>query len=129
MLRGKITKCLNEIVGELCAEHDLQPADIKRIAICGNTTMSHIAAGYSPKSLAVAPFEGSAILHGMRAAKGAMAAGIRLMLEETGQQISDIRRVSVAGACGKRKLSECVSEIHGLLKERHLSGGRVGWTT
>lgn len=57
VLRGKIIKCLNEIAGELCAEHNLQPADIKRIAICGNTTMSHIAAGYSPKSLAVAPFD------------------------------------------------------------------------
>lgn len=57
ILRSKIIGCLNEIIEELCAANDLRPADIRRITICGNTTMSHIAGGYPPKSLAVAPFE------------------------------------------------------------------------
>lgn len=57
VLRSKITGCLNEIMEELCAAHDAQSADIQRVTICGNTTMSHIAGGYHPKSLATAPFK------------------------------------------------------------------------
>ncbi len=56
-LHEKIVTCLNEIIRELCEKAGkYTTADVVKAAICGNTTMSHIAAGYSPVSLALAPF-------------------------------------------------------------------------
>lgn len=55
-LHDKITTCLNEITGKLCEKNGISRAEIKKITVCGNTTMSHIFAGYSPASLAAAPF-------------------------------------------------------------------------
>ncbi|MGI6767275.1 MAG: ASKHA domain-containing protein [Lentihominibacter sp.] len=57
VLREKIVTCLNEITKELCEKAgEYKTADVVKAAICGNTTMSHLVAGYSPISLAIAPF-------------------------------------------------------------------------
>lgn len=56
LLRKKITDCLNEIIVELCREHKINSRCIEKAVVCGNTTMSHIFAGYNPYNLALAPF-------------------------------------------------------------------------
>lgn len=55
-LRDKIIECLNGLIKKMCSEAGCSIDEIIRVAICGNTTMSHIVAGFSPESLAVAPF-------------------------------------------------------------------------
>lgn len=55
-LRNRIIECLNEIIGQLCDKHEISRNEVKKVTVCGNTTMSHIFAGYSPASLAAAPF-------------------------------------------------------------------------
>lgn len=55
-LHDKITDCLNEITDKLCEKNGISRAEINKVTVCGNTTMSHIFAGYSPASLAAAPF-------------------------------------------------------------------------
>lgn len=57
ILRKQITDCLNEITEESCREAGAEPEGIKKVVVCGNTTMSHIFAGYPPRSLALAPFK------------------------------------------------------------------------
>ena len=60
LIRGK----MNEMLGVMCARQAAaqeagQPVlqtDIQDIAVCGNTTMSHLAGGYDPVTLALAPF-------------------------------------------------------------------------
>lgn len=55
-LRSKITGCMDEITAALCASADESREKIRRVTVCGNTTMSHLFAGYSPMTLALAPF-------------------------------------------------------------------------
>lgn len=55
-LHERIAGCLNRIISELCARYGIGAGDIRRLAVCGNTTMSHLLLGKSPKSLAFAPF-------------------------------------------------------------------------
>lgn len=55
-LRGKITGCINEIIDDLCAKAERSKSEIAKAAVCGNTTMSHLFAGYPPMTLALAPF-------------------------------------------------------------------------
>ena len=57
LLQDKIIGCLNLITEKLCSEHNVDPQSIVRVTVCGNTTMSHIFAGYDPASLAHAPFD------------------------------------------------------------------------
>lgn len=56
LLRSKIIECLNEIIDELCEKSGQKKNEIMRAAVCGNTTMSHLFAGFPPISLALAPF-------------------------------------------------------------------------
>ncbi len=67
-LSGLIRRKMDEMLGVMCARQTAARADgqaagkpvlqtdIRRIAICGNTTMSHLAGGYDPMSLALVPF-------------------------------------------------------------------------
>lgn len=55
-LRNKITECMNEMVSELCSKGGTCSEKITKAVVCGNTTMSHLFAGYSPMTLALAPF-------------------------------------------------------------------------
>lgn len=57
LLQEKIIGCLNRITEKLCSEYNVDHDSIIRATVCGNTTMSHIFAGYDPKSLAHAPFD------------------------------------------------------------------------
>lgn len=56
VLRKRIIDCLNEIIKELCEKAQIPKDRIYDAAVCGNTTMSHVFAGYSPKALAQLPF-------------------------------------------------------------------------
>jgi len=56
ILRDEVLSALNEIIGELCAENSIDSHKIISAVLCGNTTMSHIFAGYPPMSLARSPF-------------------------------------------------------------------------
>lgn len=56
VLREKIAGCINEIVRNLCAKAERERNEVSRVTVCGNTTMSHIFAGYPTMSLALAPF-------------------------------------------------------------------------
>lgn len=56
ILQRKIMDCLNEIIKELCERAGIQRKEILKMTVCGNTTMAHLFAGYSPKTLALAPF-------------------------------------------------------------------------
>lgn len=55
-LRQCICGCLNEIIANFINKHGFNNDDIMRICVCGNTTMSHLFAGYHVMSLALAPF-------------------------------------------------------------------------
>lgn len=55
-LRSLIAGCMNSLIAELCRKSDRRAGEITRAAVCGNTSMSHIFAGYSPAGLAFAPF-------------------------------------------------------------------------
>lgn len=57
LLQQKIRECLNRIIEELTKKQEIQPTEITKVCICGNTTMSHLFLGYCPMSLALAPFE------------------------------------------------------------------------
>lgn len=82
LLRSRITGCLNHILGKLCEKTEKQTGDIHRILICGNTTMSHLFAGYPPRTLARAPF--SPAYTGTLRLKGREA---RLDMDEKGEVI------------------------------------------
>ena len=56
LLRSRITGCLNEILEELCEKSGIDKHDVNEVTVCGNTTMSHLFAGYPPMTLALAPF-------------------------------------------------------------------------
>lgn len=55
-LRKRVTGCLNSIIKFLCDKNSIDKESILKAAACGNTTMSHILTGHSPRSLAFAPF-------------------------------------------------------------------------
>ncbi|MEG2199123.1 MAG: ASKHA domain-containing protein, partial [Anaerovorax sp.] len=57
MIRDKIIRCLNDLIGDLCNQNNIAQNQVVRVTVGGNTTMSHIFGGYDPKTLAVAPFE------------------------------------------------------------------------
>lgn len=57
LLQELIIECMNDIKGSLCSRHGIDPGEIVRSTICGNTTMSHLVTGHDPASLARAPFE------------------------------------------------------------------------
>lgn len=56
VLVEKIRACLNGILDELTEKSGVSKNAIINVAICGNTTMSHIVSGHPPMSLARAPF-------------------------------------------------------------------------
>lgn len=55
-IRQTILDGLNGLISQLKDNHTIQPDRIVRVVVGGNTTMSHIFAGYNPASLARAPF-------------------------------------------------------------------------
>ena len=57
LLHDQIVACLNRITERLCETHGVGRETIRHAVVCGNTTMSHLFAGYDPCSLATAPFQ------------------------------------------------------------------------
>ena len=57
LLKDKIRDCMNEIIGEFALRHPIDPQNIVKTTVVGNTTMSHLFLGINPASLARAPFE------------------------------------------------------------------------
>lgn len=57
VIHKKIVDCLNVLLEEFAAKHNLNKEDISGITVVGNTTMSHLFAGVDPTALATAPFK------------------------------------------------------------------------
>lgn len=57
LLRDKVRECLNQIITEFTLRHPIDPQNIKKAAVVGNTTMSHLFLGMDPSTLARAPFK------------------------------------------------------------------------
>lgn len=55
-IRAKILEGLNGLTKELSTKFNIDTNEIRQVTVGGNTTMSHIFAGYDPASLARAPF-------------------------------------------------------------------------
>jgi len=55
-LQACVVDCLNEIVGELCAQGGIRRRNILEAVVAGNTTMAHLLLGIDPSSLARAPY-------------------------------------------------------------------------
>ena len=55
-----LTKLIREqiasLISQACAESGKCPGDVRAISIAGNTVMQHLAAGYSPVGMGVAPY-------------------------------------------------------------------------
>jgi len=56
MMQSKLVDVLNGMVGELCAESGVNPAQIVEAVIVGNTAMNHLLAGLPVHQLAMAPY-------------------------------------------------------------------------
>ncbi len=56
-LQKKVLSSLDNMIEGFVGKNSISPEQIQRITVDGNTTMSHIFAGYDPMSLALAPFE------------------------------------------------------------------------
>src|SRR5665648_1130221 len=50
IIRDKIAGCLNDIIKELLTNNKIEKQDILKVIVAGNTTMSHIFAGFNPKT-------------------------------------------------------------------------------
>ena len=57
LLRDKVRECLNEMLEEFHIRYLVDPKDIVRATVVGNTTMSHLFLGHDPSTLALAPFQ------------------------------------------------------------------------
>jgi uncharacterized 2Fe-2S/4Fe-4S cluster protein (DUF4445 family) len=55
-LRARVHETLAELVGEVCAEGQVEPREVYEITLCGNVTMMHLALGIDPEPLSMAPF-------------------------------------------------------------------------
>ncbi|HEX9623125.1 MAG TPA: ASKHA domain-containing protein [Streptosporangiaceae bacterium] len=55
-LTGLAQASISELAGEVCAEAEVDPADVFEVALAGNATMTHLVLGIDPEPLGVAPF-------------------------------------------------------------------------
>ncbi len=56
-LQRQITHCLKGLIASACRKCGISEEEIGEIIITGNTAMLYLLCGYSPKSIACAPFE------------------------------------------------------------------------
>ena len=56
-MQSLILDCFNEMLDTFSVQHDIEQDRIRKAAVVGNTTMSHLFLGYDAASLARAPFE------------------------------------------------------------------------
>ncbi len=56
IMQKKIISCLNDILEEICTKNKIDSQNIYDVTVVGNTTMSHLFLGVTPKSLARTPF-------------------------------------------------------------------------
>lgn len=56
LIHCKVIQCCNDITSEICERNNIDPAHIFAATVVGNTTMSHIFAGVTPKSMSRTPF-------------------------------------------------------------------------
>jgi uncharacterized 2Fe-2S/4Fe-4S cluster protein (DUF4445 family) len=55
-MSGLARQTLAELATEVCAEAEVDPAQVAEVALAGNATMTHIALGIDPEPIGVAPF-------------------------------------------------------------------------
>ena len=57
---GELTRAVrqgvNDLIGEVCGRHDIQPADVVELTVVGNPIMHHLFLGLDPRALGGAPF-------------------------------------------------------------------------
>jgi uncharacterized 2Fe-2S/4Fe-4S cluster protein (DUF4445 family) len=56
MLRARAHETLQQLVDEVCAEGDVDPAEVYEVVVTGNVTMLSLALGIDPEPLSMAPF-------------------------------------------------------------------------
>jgi uncharacterized 2Fe-2S/4Fe-4S cluster protein (DUF4445 family) len=55
-LRSLVSETLQELAEEVCAQAEVEPAEIYEVALAGNVTMTQLALGIDPEPVGVAPF-------------------------------------------------------------------------
>ena len=55
-LTRAVRQGVNELIGEVCGRHDVDPADIVELTVVGNPIMHHLFLGLDPRALGGAPF-------------------------------------------------------------------------
>src|SRR3954464_12010674 len=56
VLRARAHETLQQLVDEVCAEGDVDPAHVYEVVVAGNVTMLSLALGIDPEPLSMAPF-------------------------------------------------------------------------
>ncbi|MBR3125194.1 MAG: DUF4445 domain-containing protein, partial [Mogibacterium sp.] len=56
LIHEKVIQCCNDILGEMCSRTGISSNHIFDVTAAGNTTMSHLFAGVTPKSMSRTPF-------------------------------------------------------------------------
>ena len=56
VLQTKVVQCFNDILDEICERSEINPLHIYDATIVGNTTMSHLCFGVTPRSMSRTPF-------------------------------------------------------------------------
>lgn len=56
VLAGLVRADLERLAAAVCAEEGVDPSQVRRVVVSGNTTMVHLFAGVDPSSIAQAPF-------------------------------------------------------------------------
>ncbi len=55
-LKTRVLETINRLVRQVCASHDVEPAEICNAVLSGNTTMSHLLLGLKPEYIRLDPY-------------------------------------------------------------------------
>ena len=55
-LTHAVRQGVNDLIGEVCGRHDIEPADVVELTVVGNPIMHHLFLGLDPRALGGAPF-------------------------------------------------------------------------
>ncbi len=56
-LQDMIVSCLDSLIDDVCDTASIDRASVRDLVLVGNTVMEHLAAGFSPETIGVSPFE------------------------------------------------------------------------
>lgn len=115
-LQEKAITCLNEITAGMCERNGIREVDICDATIVGNTTMSHLVWGVTPKSLSRTPFapvftEAQDTLACRLGINICPNANVHLLPNIAGHVGSDITAMMLASGISKMKGSHIAIDI------------------